>query len=353
MIDHELLKDSIKGCILAGACGDAFGMPYEGLSKEQVKEYYGNVTAKYRDSEYSRHTKGLKKGEYTDDTQLTIATIKAIMGFDYEEDVEKKFGDLAFRFWTNILTEKIGDNLSQLYKNKELVGAGRATKLALKKILKGESALQSGLKDAFGCGAAIRIAPIAVWPLEMLNDQGRSVLALHCNVTKITHDNNVGLNSAFLVSGMITNLIRMAKKRNEFDANYLLEKSVKMASDFADDSPYSVSQKIIDNIKYFDEPIDALAIRIGTSGLADESVVLAMFAFLKEPFNFDKLMLSCVKNGGDTDSIASIAGNFYGALNGFSAIPKKYIINLQNSQELQSLVDEFAEYMAFKHNLER
>jgi ADP-ribosyl-[dinitrogen reductase] hydrolase len=196
MTEHEILKDSIKGCIIAGACGDAFGMPYEGLKKEQIKEYYGTLTAKYRDSEYSRHTKGLKKGDYTDDTQLTIATIKAILGFDYEEDVKKKLGDLAFRFWTDILTDKIGQNLSQLYKNKELVGAGRATKLALKKILKGESALQSGLKDAFGCGAAIRIAPIAVWPLAMLNDQGRSALTLLCQVVRITHDNGVGLNSA-------------------------------------------------------------------------------------------------------------------------------------------------------------
>ena len=111
------------------------------------------------------------------------------------------------------------------------------------------------------------------------------------------------------------------------------------------------SKTIVDNVNYFDEPIDSLATRIGTSGLANESVVFALFAFLKEPFDFDKLMLSCVRNGGDTDSIASIAGNFYGALNGFSAIPKKYIINLQDSQKLQSLVDEFAEVMVSEHDL--
>lgn len=91
MINRKTLKDSIKGCIIAGACGDAFGMPFEGLKKEQIKEYYGTIKAKYYDSEYSRHTKGLKKGAYTDDTQLTIATIKAIMGFDYEEVVKKSW----------------------------------------------------------------------------------------------------------------------------------------------------------------------------------------------------------------------------------------------------------------------
>ena len=57
-------------------------------------------------------------------------------------------------------------------------------------------------------------------------------------------------------------------------------------------------------------------------------------------------MVSCVRNGGDTDSIASIAGNFFGALNGFSAIPLKYVINLQDSQKIQKLADEYAGLIA-------
>ena len=70
---------------------------------------------------------------------------------------------------------------------------------------------------------------------------------------------------------------------------------------------------------------------------------MALFAFLKEPHDFEALMSACVRNGGDTDSIASIAGNFFGALNGFSAIPVKYVVNLQDSQKVQALVDRFVD----------
>ena len=126
----------------------------------------------------------------------------------------------------------------------------------------------------------------------------------------------------------------------------LLELAVQMASNFDDDTPFSVSGKIRENAPFIQNTIDELAERIGTSGLATESVVMALFAFLKEPNDFERLMVSCVQNGGDTDSIASIAGNFFGALNGFSAIPLKYVINLQDSQKIQKLADEYAGLIA-------
>jgi ADP-ribosylglycohydrolase len=207
MDDQERHKDRIKGTIIAGACGDAFGMPYEGLKKHQMKEYYGKLTAGYCDSEYSYHTKGLKKGSYTDDTQLTLATIEAILAFDYDEEVASHWGELSHHFSNRILAEKIGRYFVKLYKNKELIGAGRATKLALKEALKGTSPVHSGLKDGYGCRAAMRISPIALLPLEEMSDQGRTVLELTSMVVQITHNSTVGLNSAFLVSSMIKHLL--------------------------------------------------------------------------------------------------------------------------------------------------
>lgn len=342
MDDQERRKNRIKGTIIAGACGDACGMPYEGLKKHQIEEYYGTVTAKYRDSEYSYHTKGLPKGSYTDDTQLTLATIEAILDFDFEEEVVRHWGDLSDHVSNQVLAEKIGHYFVKLYKNKQLIGAGRATKLALKEALKGTSPVESGLKDAYGCGAAMRISPIALMPLEEIPDQGRSLLELTCLVVQITHNSTVGLNSAFLVSSMIKHLLRESSDE-ALNVEELLSLACKMAADFDDDTQFSVASKIKENAPHIHESIDELADRIGTSGLATESVVLALFAFLKEPRDFEQLMISCVRNGGDTDSIASIAGNFFGALNGFSAIPLKYVINLQDSQKIQERVDKFAE----------
>lgn len=334
--------DLIKGTLIAGACGDAFGMPYEGLSKHQMEAHYGRFTPKYRDSEHSRHTKGLPKGSFTDDTQLTLATVEAILDFDYEKEVSEKFEEMSYLFGNHILAERIGHHMAKLYQNRELVGAGRATKLSLKRILQGTPPLEAGQKDSFGCGAAMRISPIALLPFDHLNDQGRSVLEITTFVTRLTHNSPVGFNSAFLVSGVIGSLLNATELE---DPVALLKRVGKGAADFGDEPSFSLRDKILKNADDFHKPIDELATQIGTSGLATESVVMALFAFLKEPHGFEALMCACVRNGGDTDSIASIAGNFFGALNGFSEIPIKYVINVQDSQGIQALVDRFADLM--------
>ncbi len=141
------MRDYVRGTIVAGAIGDAFGMPCEGLTRAEIARHYGTVTS-YRDSLYSRHTKGMKRGEYTDDAQLTLATVESI--------VEKRTVDI----------EDIGRRFTDLYKAKQLRAGGRGTKFALKNIVKGSSAFDSGLEDAYGCGAAMRIAPIGLLPLD-------------------------------------------------------------------------------------------------------------------------------------------------------------------------------------------
>ncbi len=92
------MRDYIRGTIVAGAIGDAFGMPCEGLTRAEIARHYGTVTS-YRDSLYSRHTKGMKRGEYTDDAQLTLATVESI--------VEKRTVDI----------EDIGRRFTDLYKD--------------------------------------------------------------------------------------------------------------------------------------------------------------------------------------------------------------------------------------------
>ena len=67
---------------------------------------------------------------------------------------------------------------------------------------------------------------------------------------------------------------------------------------------------------------DSVAIRtLGTSGLAWESVASAIYSFLKSPENFRATLERLIRAGGDTDSMAAIAGNLSGAYNGDPEIP--------------------------------
>src|ERR1700730_1808096 len=65
-------RDRFLGCLLGCAVGDALGAPYEGLwsrsipDEEMLLEGFGAF-------------EGYPLGQYTDDTQLSVATVRAIL----------------------------------------------------------------------------------------------------------------------------------------------------------------------------------------------------------------------------------------------------------------------------------
>ena len=89
----ELYIATLVGCAL----GDTLGMPVEGWKPEQIRKYAGKITEPLapqiprdelgqiiREDEYGRlpgFTRNLSRGEYTDDTILTLAIAESIAGY--------------------------------------------------------------------------------------------------------------------------------------------------------------------------------------------------------------------------------------------------------------------------------
>ena len=66
------IVDRFEGCLLGCAVGDALGAPFEGLWPESIPD----AEALLREfAEFE----GYPRGQYTDDTQLTVATVEAIV----------------------------------------------------------------------------------------------------------------------------------------------------------------------------------------------------------------------------------------------------------------------------------
>ncbi len=313
------MRDYVRGVILGGAIGDALGMPFEGLSKKEMKQQYG-VVGTYVNSVYSPHTKGLVRGSYTDDTQLTLATVESIIA-------QKK-----------VDIQDLGRCFAELYRQKDLIAAGRATKRALKNIVKGQSAYESGILDAYGCGAATRIAPIGLLP-----EDGRDKETLVCEVTSITHASTVAVASAMAIAYAVAYLFggknsvdSVSEKRKFLEhiwfwTNYAIP---------AEEPDFSRKIELLE--VQINKSFEEVAEQIGTTGLATHVVPLAIFSFLKEPRNFGKLMTQTINCGGDTDSRASLAGSLYGAYNGFSKIPVRYYVNLKDNKRILQVADQFS-----------
>lgn len=76
---HEL-KDHIAGAIYGFAVGDSVGATTEFMTKDQIQDQYGEVTKQIGDGWLD-----LKPGEVTDDTQMMMCVMEALM--KYPDDI--------------------------------------------------------------------------------------------------------------------------------------------------------------------------------------------------------------------------------------------------------------------------
>jgi hypothetical protein len=90
--------ERVLGCVLGGAVGDALGAPFEGLWSRCIPEPAA-LLADYAEFE------GYSRSQYTDDTQLTIATLRFVI----------RLG--------RIDPQHIARSISRLWRSQEVVGS--------------------------------------------------------------------------------------------------------------------------------------------------------------------------------------------------------------------------------------
>lgn len=290
------LIDGIRGCILGGAVGDAVGLPYEG-----------------RDSPIEPVE--LKGRKISDDTQLTLATCEAII--ENEGIVDPSV--IASRFVSWHETQRIS-------------GIGASTYKALSELVAGGHWALVGRKGEYaaGNGAAMRIAPLA-FCLNPQNNDARQVIR---DVSRITHHNE----EAYIGALAVAMAVRSAWS-GQLD---LLPQLVESLPDSkVRDRLAELAQLEIDT------PLLDVARRFGCSGYVVESVPLALYGAQRvSSVGFENLMRELISAGGDTDTIASIAGQVAGTLLGEDGLPRHLVTQLQEVDFIVSLAHQFAEKIA-------
>jgi len=325
------LKEKFEGCLVGGAVGDALGAPLEFLTREEIKANYGRVTD-YVKALPKHPFYNFNPGQYTDDTQLTVILAESIL--DQRIYRSKDFAS----------------KLSEFYKKGEFRSLGPTCREACRKLSKGKSTEESGVYRAEGVGAAMRAAPLGLY--SGCKDHGsQSSLMSDCEIsTRITHDDYKAAAGTLAVAASVVylkncddlNVDDYLKSIENYVGHFELVRRNKEECDeeFNKDGVANRLSKLIalKNISY-----ERGIKQIGNSGYVLEAVPAAIYAFIKSPEDFEKTVLNAVNNGGDADSIASIAGALSGAYNGINAIPKRFIDKLENYEYIKSLADKLFE----------
>jgi ADP-ribosylglycohydrolase len=292
--------------MLGLAVGDALGMPVEGLTRDEIAESLGEVREMVAPERDHFHC-GLLPGQYTDDTEQTLLLAETI--------VEAGFFDVE-RFTSN-LTEWGRCWIADPSKNR---GVGWTSKMAIMELLRDRPWQEAGFPTPT-CGSAMRTAPIG--------------LVYHCNLDLVaryadqqslpTHSSTGARAGSIAVAvGVALSLLGFAPPR-------VLE----MAASFSERVDRDLGRRLLMAKELIDlDPPEALEV-IGTSPMAVETVPAAFYCFLK--FEPEEALIAAASSGGDTDSIASIAGALAGASRGTGWIPERWLACLEERERIEEM----------------
>ena len=296
------------GCLVGLAVGDALGYPVEGMSLRQIHQKYGPLGL---GDFASRH--GHPPGSYSDDTQLTLAVARALLEAG-DKSVDELMQAMARQF------------LAWYQSSDSARGPGLSTLAACANLARGVAWNESGIRDAKGCGAAMRVAPLALY---FCRDREKLRHVAEQSAL-ITHAHPIA------VAAAVVNACAVAHVLEKEPVDELLDNLLRVAAPLSTEMEAALRK--LKQCQGSDPP--AAFAQIGETGSGDHVVASGLFCFLRTAEDYRASVLAGVNCSGDSDSIAAVAGALSGAYNGISAIPERWSRGVENRSELERVARE-------------
>ncbi len=308
------IYEKALGSLAALAIGDAMGMPVEMLSLEEIKEIFGVIEGLEKPPSWHIHS-SFPPGRVTDDTELTLLLANAIIRTG--GDLKAEDFAVELRKWA-----KSGAfNLDYI---------GPATRKALKKLVRGVPPRESGGRGST-CGAAIRVSPVGI--VNACNFKAAALMAVESSLP--THGGKPALAGASAIASAIAEAMREGSTVDSIVRAAIL--GSKIGEKFGRPVPSASVSKRIELAASISNKIDdpekaSLEIRdiIGTGMETAEAVPAAIGIFIASRGDPMKAIHLAVNLGGDTDSVASMAGAISGAWKGIQAVDRKILKEVED-----------------------
>ncbi len=302
-------EDRFVGCLLGLAVGDALGAHFEGQSPDFLKRRYKSAADLIENP---------PSGElwYTDDTQMAIGIAETLVACRGIDEVT-----LCSRFATNYLPQR---------------GYGRGARVILDAMVEGrdhkwlaENHFPGG---SFGNGAAMRVAPVgllfrndhdAVWEQARLSSLP-------------SHIHPLGIEGAQIVALAVA----LASSTVELDRGSFFENLATRCMSVEYSQPLRRASRL--------EQVRDLAM-FGNGVKATDSAVTAIACFGLTPDSYEQAIGNAILLGGDTDTIAAMAGAISGAYLGIHAVPVHLLDNLEGRSQGRTYIEQLARKLYQRH----
>jgi ADP-ribosylglycohydrolase len=270
------LDDALRGALLGTALGDALGLRYEGLTAATIARLAPDGLHPFGD------------GVVSDDTEQTWLLLQAHRDAHGDLDHFRRLLGRGLRRWFLALPP----------------GIGLGTARALIKLCLGVPATHSGVHTA-GNGAAMRIAPLGVVVLPTdLRDWVEAA-------SRVTHTDPRAIEGALVIARAAHLGAHHGHAGKRAAAAVLL-------ADVADPTLSAALRIALSGS--VDDVVEHLGVQGYVTGFVVHTVPVAVALWLAHD-DLSATVDAAVRLGGDTDTVAAIAGALCGATSGARAIP--------------------------------
>jgi ADP-ribosylglycohydrolase len=321
----DAVMDRALGALTGLALGDALGMPTQSMSPSEIAEDYGTIDGFVDAGPRQRIAAGMTAGSITDDTEQAVMLAELLIDGGGVVDAR-------------LFAERLLDWERGMRAKGSLDLLGPSTKAAVERLLQGASLDESGRFGATN-GAAMRITPVGI-AVDASNLH--SFVDAVVDASAVTHNTSLGIASAAAVGAAVSAGI------NGADAPTAIQHAIAAARVGETRGHWVAGGSIAARTEAAIVLLRAAApaqrpnlLRtvIGTSVASQESVVtaLALVAVADGDPDASAWSTLCLAAGlgGDTDTIAAMAGAILGAVHGMSAWPQAEVAVLTNVNELR------------------
>jgi poly(ADP-ribose) glycohydrolase ARH3 len=297
------LRSKFRGCLLGSAVGDVVGAVVEAESPGYIARTFRSVDEVLATESVEEFAgPAWRVGRFTDDTQMTLCVAEWLAAGEAPSGAHllARFAD-AYEPWRRYGPGTA--NILQLFPRHRARWRELAT-----------AAFPEG---SLGNGSAMRVAPVGL----AYHDDARRATAVAIESSRPTHAHPLAYQGAVLQCLAVAT----ATGLTAFTPDPFLRASRAGLAHFAnllqDTSRFARALEAIERGLVRGATCAEMADTLGTGVVAHEAVPMALYCFLRHPESYADAIHQAVFIGGDTDTIAAMAGAISGAFLGADAIP--------------------------------
>lgn len=316
------MNSRAEGALIGLALGDALGMPTQMLTRARIRELFGTLDRFHPGPPENPISPGQLAGTVTDDTEQAVILARLIV---------------AGR--GRVSLDDFARELSDWHTRMEAAGSldllGPSTLRAIEAFRRGTPATETGRWGDTN-GAAMRVAPLGiahrVFPIVDFVDEVAAVDVL-------THNTRIANAGAAAIGAAVSAGIEGADVRDA------LQVAVEAAEEGARRGHPTPGASVSHRIRWAvslvagPDPLEAIETLVGTSVATQEAVPAALAivaAYRDDPWGG---VLAAAGLGGDSDTIAAMAGAVLGAIHGVEAFPIDEVAYLELANPTLGLRD--------------